>query len=117
MMRSDILILMTMKRFVVRNLFALILFVVALVVILAFGVSKGVLPVLLMSLAVIVLSSSLVRFLKLTKGQTFDPVINFDEQRIECKQTGKILYQFTTGEWANLSLDEKFDMIRWFKFA
>jgi hypothetical protein len=40
------------------------------------------------------------------------PSINFYQHCIECKQTGKILYQFTLPEWNVLSLEEKYDMMR-----
>lgn len=107
-----------MKRFVIRNIFALSLFVVTVGVILSLDINRVILLILLISLGVFVVSSSIKAFVDLRKKRViFDPVINFDEQRIECKHTGKILYQFTINEWINLSLDEKIDMIRWFKFA
>ncbi len=109
--------LMIMKRFLVSNLFALILFVVASSVIMSLDLAKESSTLLVLVLAIGVVVYAATRLLKFEKDNKIVPVINFDQQRIECQQTGKILYQFTTIEWDRLSIDEKYDVLRWFTLA
>lgn len=106
-----------MKRFLVSNVFTLILFVVASAVILSLDLAKGYSAFLMLVLAFGVLGYAATRLLRFERENTTVPIINHDQQRIECQQTGKVLYQFSSIEWELLSLEEKHDMTRWFRFA
>jgi len=106
-----------MKRFLVSNLFALILFVIASAVIMSLDLAKESSLLLVLFLAIGVVVYAVTRLLKFEKDNKIVPIINFDQQRIECQQTGKVLYQFSTIEWNLLSIDEKYDVMRWFTLA
>jgi hypothetical protein len=105
---------MIMKRFLVSNLFALILFVVAIVAIMSLDLTKGFSALLMLMLAVGVLVYVATRLLKFEKEDKMVPIINFDQHCIVDKRTGNLLYKFTSTEWSRLTLDEKYDMARWF---
>jgi hypothetical protein len=109
--------MMIMKRFLVSNLFALIVFVIAAVIILSLDLTKGYTTMLMSGLAVGVMIFAAIRLFVFEKDDKTIPIINFDQHRIECAHTGKVLYQFTTSEWNRLTLDEKYDMARWFTLA
>jgi hypothetical protein len=102
-----------MKRFFVSNLFALVLCVISVLTIMSFVFAIGPSTLLLVGLIVGVLIYASTRRLRKfnEKGKPM-PSINFYQHCIECKQTGKILYQFTLPEWNVLSLEEKYDMMR-----
>ena len=103
-----------MKRFLVSNLFALILFVITIVAIMSLDLTKGYTSLLMLVLAIGVLVYAATRLLKFEKEDKTMPIINFDEHCIVNKRTGKLLYKFTSTEWNRLTLDEKYDMARWF---
>ncbi|MGC9151335.1 MAG: hypothetical protein ACP5F6_06215 [Microbacter sp.] len=106
-----------MKRFLVSNAFALVLFVTAVVAVLTVHVDKGSLSFLMITLAIMVLLFASLRLLKLEKEEKIEPVINFDKHCIEDRNSGKVLYQFTSTEWTRLTLDEKYNMLRMFTLA
>lgn len=108
---------MIMKRFLFSNVFALMVFVVAAGMIMSLDLTKGSSATIIMILAVGVLIFSATRLLKFEKDDKIIPIINFDQHRIESKHTGKVLYQFTSTEWERLTLDEKYDMARWFSLV
>jgi hypothetical protein len=110
-------ILMIMKQFLVRNLFVLLLSGISVLAIMSLVLMKGFSTLLLSILFVGVLVYVTKRLTRFDKGSKSMPTINFDQHCIECKQTGKILYQFTISEWESLSLDEKYDMTRLFTLA
>lgn len=106
-----------MKRFLISNAFALVLFVIAVVAVLNVNIDKGPLSFLIIALAVMVLLFASLRLLKLEREEKIEPMINFEKLCIEDKNSGKVLYQFTSTEWARLTLDEKYNMLRMFTFA
>jgi uncharacterized protein (DUF58 family) len=108
---------MIMKRFLVSNAFALVLFVIAVVAVLTVPMNHGPMSFLIVMLAVVVLLFASLRLLKLEREEKIEPVLNFDQHCIEDKHSGKVLYQFTSTEWARLTLDEKYSMLRLFTFA
>ncbi len=103
-----------MKRFLVSNLFALILFVIAITAIMSLNLTKGHSALLMLMLAVGVLVYAATRLLKYEKEDKTMPILNFDQHCIINKRTGELLYKFTSTEWNRLTLDEKYDMVRWF---
>jgi Ca2+/Na+ antiporter len=108
---------MIMKRFFVRNLFVLLLSVISVLTMMSLVLMKGSLTLLLVILIVCVLAYVTKRLTRFDKDGKLMPTINFDQHCIECRRTGKILYQFTLPEWDSLSLDEKYDMTRLFTLA
>lgn len=106
-----------MKRFLLSNLFALILFMVASAVVMSLDLAKESSALLVLFLAIGAVVYAATRLLKFEKENKIVPIINFDQQRIECQQTGKVLYQFSTMEWDGMSIDEKYDVLRWFTLA
>ncbi len=103
-----------MKRFLVSNLFALILFIIAIVAIMSLDLTKGYSALLMLMLAIGVLVYAATRLLKFEKEDKTIPIINFDQHCIVNERTGKLLYKFTSTEWNRLTLDEKYDIAHWF---
>jgi hypothetical protein len=106
-----------MKRFLVSNFFVLILFMIAAVIIMSLDLPSASSALLMVILSFGVLVYAALRLIKFEKDIKKMPTINFEEHRIENKLTGKVLYQFSSIEWEQLSLDEKYDMARWFTLA
>jgi len=102
-----------MKYFFVRNLFAFVLCVISALTIMSFVFAIRPSTLLLVgSIVSVLIYASTRRFRKANEKGKPMPSINFDQHCIECKQTGKILYQFTLPEWDVLSLEEKYDLMR-----
>jgi len=107
-----------MKRFFVRNLFAFVLCVISALTVMSFVFAIGPSTLLLVGFIVgVLIYASTRRLRKFNEKEKPMPSINFDQHCIECKQTGKILYQFTLPEWNVLSLEEMYDMMRLFRAA
>jgi 1,4-dihydroxy-2-naphthoate octaprenyltransferase len=107
-----------MKYFFASKLFAFVLCVILALTIMSFVFAIGPSTLLLAGLIVGVLIYASTRRLRRShEKENPMPSINFDQHCIECKQTGKILYQFTLPEWNVLSLEEKYDMMRLYRAA